>query len=464
MTSNSHSSFENGGSGIASVSSRYSKSLSSDESLGLERSSQHELRQELRNQRSTKRKMERTRKRQRLLLLQETTSGGGVNSIVFVTLAFGVLLALLDAIYLMKHLENNFASSWSLAAKTGIQSLSISLRQEPVKKKVVLSDANMTAMLKAKGPILDLIREAGITFDPVEDADVLEELPDWDDVVRMYGSKPVLYGINEGNCQRFQQQSEQGEHLLGVAGTFNSGTNLMAELLIHNCMMPERIKKYGRKNVGIRWQVPWGKHTPPGDEKYRNEHKSSKDKDVNATEIMAAVTIRDPLIWLKSMCKHPYTARWYRPHPEHCPDFSVKPTFTSVKYPDFSRRHDSILHHWNDYYQEYLHVNFPFMLVRFEDLVFHPKETTTAVCQCAGGQMMDKKFRYIVESAKKGKGAHGKVSDNVSNTPEMFWLPLSPFIFVFTAFFLLYFFCRHFAGANRFCRCPCSIRYGTQTV
>jgi hypothetical protein len=285
---------------------------------------------------------------------------------------------------------------------------------ESAKKKTNLSPENVTAMLKAKGPIINLIREAGIDFDPVEDADLLEELPDWDDVVTMYGDKPVLYGINEKNCERFQQHSDPGEHLVGVAGTFNTGTNLMAELLIHNCMMPERMKKYGRKNVGIRWQVPWGKHTPPGDDKYRNEHKSQKDKDVNANEIMPAVTIRDPLIWLKSMCKHQYTARWYRPHPERCPDFSITPTTTSIKYADFNRIHDSILHHWNDYYQEYLHVDFPFMLVRFEDLVFHPKETTTAVCKCAGGEMMNKQFSYIVESAKKGKGAHGKVRDRIT--------------------------------------------------
>lgn len=403
-----HEASENGGLGgdaSGSLSSRYSKSVSSNDSLVMEPTvSQHE-RQERRNQRRAKRKMERTQKRQRLL--QETASRGPY-SMVFVTLAIGVVLSLIDALFIMKHLERtNSAMSSSSSSSANLHH---DQQQLSEKKKTVLSDANITALLKAKGPILDLIREADISFDPVEDADLLEELPDWDDVVRMYGDKPVLYGINEGNCERFRQHSDPGDHLLGVAGTFNSGTNLMAELLIHNCMMPERMKKHGHKQVGIRWQVPWGKHTPPGDEKYRNEHKSKKDKDVDAAEIMPAVTIRDPLIWLKSMCKHQYTARWYRPHPEHCPDFSATPTTTSIKYADFNRKHNSILHHWNDYYQEYLHVDFPFLLVRFEDLVFFPKETTTAVCECAGGRMFHKdKFSYIVESAKKGKGAHGKV-------------------------------------------------------
>jgi hypothetical protein len=57
-------------------------------------------------------------------------------------------------------------------------------------------------------------------------------------------------------------------------------------------------------------------------------------------------------------------------------------------------------------------------MVRFEDLVFHPRETTQKVCECAGGQLMRKnKFIYIVDSAKKGVGAHGKV--RVMTFPKM---------------------------------------------
>lgn len=362
-------------------------------------------------ERRAQRKAERAHKRQYWKDNSAMTTRCGPYSMVVATLIIGIVLALLDVLYIMRYVELQHAPIWltTSGSATGSGDNKAGVRKK-VTTTTILSQENITAMLKAKGPILNLIREAGITFDPVEDADLLEELPDWEAVVQMYGDKPKLYGITDENCQRFQQQSDPGEHMVGVAGTFNTGTNLLAELLIHNCMMPERMKKYGQKNRGVRWQVPWGKHTPPGDEKYRNEHKSKKDWNVNATEIMPAVTIRDPLIWLKSMCKHPYTARWYRPQLEHCPDFSITPKTTSVKYADFTRRHDSILHHWNDYYQEYLQAQFPFMMVRFEDLVFHPKETTTAVCECAGGQMMNrKKFGYIVESAKKGKGAHGKV-------------------------------------------------------
>ena len=53
---------------------------------------------------------------------------------------------------------------------------------------------------------------------------------------------------------------------------------------------------------------------------------------------------------------------------------------------------------------------FPRLIIRFEDLVFHPKQLTKIVCECAGGSMRDDgTFQYIVESAKKGESAHGKV-------------------------------------------------------
>jgi hypothetical protein len=183
----------------------------------------------------------------------------------------------------------------------------------------------------------------------------------------------------------------------------------MAELLIANCHMQDRMDKYGRINRGVRWQVPWGKHTPPGDDEYRQKHKTDKDKNIDANNILPAVTIRDPLVWLKSMCRHHYAARW--PHTnDRCPDFSRDNLKAVVHYAEITKFHDSILHHWNDYYTEYNTANFPHLLVRFEDLIFHPEEVTKQVCKCAGGSMRkDGKFIYIVDSAKKGKTAHGSV-------------------------------------------------------
>ena len=152
-----------------------------------------------------------------------------------------------------------------------------------------------------------------------------------------------------------------------------------------------------------------GKHHPPGDEDFRQGHKTKKDGNVDTNNILAAVTVRDPLTWLGSMCRHTYTAHF--PHTsKHCPDFSFSDLKTSVKYNGFWRHHDSIVHMWNSYYTEYKEAEFPRLIVRYEDLIFHPELTTKTVCECAGGSMRkDGRFKYIVDSAKKGPNAHGKV-------------------------------------------------------
>lgn len=273
-----------------------------------------------------------------------------------------------------------------------------------------------------KEPLLKIIRDAGITDISNE---TVRELPTWTQVTTLYGDHPRIYGLDQ--CAVFQNHSDAAEHFVSTAGPFNSGTNLMAELLIHNCHMSARMKKYGTQNQGVRWQVPWGKHNPPGDEAFRQGHKTKKDANVDANEILPAVTIRDPFVWMQSMCRHQYTAKWETDSKRHCPNLvpnaedriefkhlkDKDSVPVRVRYGDrdekIFRNHDSLVHFYNDWYQEYIEVDFPRIIVRFEDLVFFAKETTKAVCECAGGNL-NKRFRYIVDSAKKGEAAHGPMS------------------------------------------------------
>lgn len=267
-----------------------------------------------------------------------------------------------------------------------------------------------------KERILQLFIEAGLK--DMDDA-TYAALPKWSDVTKMYGNEPRILGLEK--CQAFQNKGNRWDHFVSTAGTFNSGTNLMAEMLIHNCHMQDRMDKLGAQNRGVRWQVPWGKHTPPGDEQYRVEHKSKKDQNVDANMILPAVTIRDPYYWMQSMCKHHYTAAWRAS--DRCPnlipseqDQANMPSLRgkdffplSVRYADFVRHHQSLTGLWNDWYNEYKGVEFEHLFVRYEDLLFHPKNVTETVCFCAGGKMNKGNFKYVVDSAKKGKGAHGKV-------------------------------------------------------
>ena len=64
---------------------------------------------------------------------------------------------------------------------------------------------------------------------------------------------------------------------------------------------------------------------------------------------------------------------------------------------------------WNDWYREYVDINhFSRIIVRYEDLLFHPRNVTETVCKCAGGRLRkDGRFEYVTGSAKKGPTAHG---------------------------------------------------------
>lgn len=181
--------------------------------------------------------------------------------VVFVLL-FGVLLSFLDVLYIMKHLESSPSEVISTVTLEEIQSRSGGGDNRHDKTNNGKTSRENTVdrnnPLAGREKIIKIITDAGISFDPVEDADLINELPLWSEVTGMYGENPILHGLNEGNCKRFQAHSEQGEHLLGTAGAFNSGTNLLSELLIANCIMPERMKKYGQKSRGIRWQVSIG--------------------------------------------------------------------------------------------------------------------------------------------------------------------------------------------------------------
>jgi hypothetical protein len=158
-------------------------------------------------------------------------------------------------------------------------------------------------------PIRQLLIEALGTKGTQQTIDeaTFQRLPSAQDVTALYGSTPVVLGLE--TCDTFQHHStimDAAEHLVSVAGSFNTGTNLLAELLIANCYIPERQEKYG--SPGVRWQVLWGKHTPVDDENFRRSHRTYKDESgpnnepsINADSIFPAITIRDPFKWMQSV-------------------------------------------------------------------------------------------------------------------------------------------------------------------
>ncbi len=190
---------------------------------------------------------------------------------------------------------------------------------------------------------------------------------------------------------------------------------MLAVLLVDNCYLPDRLEKYGKKSFGIRDQVPWGKHSPVS---YRlNNRAKVGAKNVNQTNFFPAVLIKDPYTWMDSMCRHPYEAYWKELN-GHCPN--LVPTTVQeeralkgaasfkvqVRYSKERIYYDSLAHLWNEWYNDWIDAEFPRLIIRFEDLVFHTESVVTQVCKCAGGNLKNDRFKYTTGSAKGNKGVH----------------------------------------------------------
>lgn len=201
-----------------------------------------------------------------------------------------------------------------------------------------------------------------------------------------------------------------------------NSTNLVTQLLKQNCKIPERLAKYGKEASkeahGIRWQVSWGKHTPAH---FKWDHATDHAKNIDKNTILPVVTIRHPYNWLSSMCRNGYTAKWKHSH-QKCPNLLIRrnegivelesiPNPVNVTYAEQrTSSHASLAHLWNDWNDEYMHATYPRLVVRFEDLIFYPRQTTQLICECAGGELQGDVFQYIVNPAKTGPG-HGKTSE-----------------------------------------------------
>lgn len=83
------------------------------------------------------------------------------------------------------------------------------------------------------------------------------------------------------------------------------------------------------------------------------------------------------------------------------------PTPVHVRYAKNRVRHNFLPEMWNDWYNEYLAVDFPRVLVRFEDLLFYGKNVRQTLCRCGGGVPRREHFVHIRSSAKLGTRAHG---------------------------------------------------------
>ena len=268
-------------------------------------------------------------------------------------------------------------------------------------------------------PLEEILLKAGVQMTD----DIRKILPPLKGIIEMYGSKPIIIG--EDRCEAFQASIPQGDRFLAPAGMFNTGTNLLESLLVKNCRLKLTPKKYGEKINGIKYQVPWGKHSPVG---WRFKHVAPEFEHLDQSHFLPALVIKDPYTWMESMCRHKYAASW-RQVSGHCPNLvpttpqekrmiSPRDTFqVNVQYHQYNvTHHASMSELYNEWYGNWLDVEYPRLVLRFEDLMFHPENVVERICTCAGGKMAPGPFQYVADSAKKGKahsGSNGLVNSMV---------------------------------------------------
>jgi hypothetical protein len=82
------------------------------------------------------------------------------------------------------------------------------------------TDLSLEEVRKGREELLAILEDAG-----VEDIDAasIAKLPTWSQVVKLYGDKPVVYGLE--TCERFRNTIPKDDASVGTAGLFNTGTN-----------------------------------------------------------------------------------------------------------------------------------------------------------------------------------------------------------------------------------------------
>jgi len=274
----------------------------------------------------------------------------------------------------------------------------------------------------------DILKAAGVEITD----EIQSSLPPLSDLEDMYGSEPVIIGLEK--CSEFRSKYGPNEAFMGPAGMFNTGTNLLERLMVNNCHIPGRDRTTRLLNGGhlVKYQVPWGKHSPVN---MRTKHVAADAVGFDQEAFLPGLVIKDPYTWMDSMCRHKYAARWVD-FKDHCPNLvptnneekekihGEESVTIDVRYPYGVTHHTSMVDLWNTYYGDWINSDFPKVIVRFEDLLLHAEAVVEKICDCVGGTMEPNNggfvipgpFKYEQESAKtKGGKAHAGSNGLVSS-------------------------------------------------
>jgi hypothetical protein len=156
-----------------------------------------------------------------------------------------------------------------------------------------------TGDCRDKGPILSsvmaILKQIRDLFNMTAQVDC-DILPNWAEVSSIYGSEPVILGLD--SCERYRKILNGTAPRIRIAGLYNSGTNAFARVIDLNVYGVAKFGPMGRpiKNETEFDSVRWGKHAFLHSRGNYTGQPSPTDHFV-----LPVVIVRDPYRWMESM-------------------------------------------------------------------------------------------------------------------------------------------------------------------
>lgn len=236
-----------------------------------------------------------------------------------------------------------------------------------------------------KKKLLGILARAGKTKLSTRDC---YALPRWSSFTELYGDDPVVLGLER--CEQYRNvQTRNGVNSrpILVESLPHSGAPALVEAIRLNL---------GNATVQAGTAVE-GQRFP----RHGNFGNSS------SLPFLPLVVVRDPFRWMQLMCHLPLNANWTRGEKGRCPNFvpsaaerrnprysNVTTFHVEVTHDDvYKERYASLVDLWTSYYRSYIAADFPRLVIRFEDLMFHAERVMEQVSQCIGSPMT-KPYEY----------------------------------------------------------------------
>lgn len=260
-----------------------------------------------------------------------------------------------------------------------------------------------------KKRLLGILHRAG--KENITDADCLK-LPSWQTVATLYGEEPVILGLDR--CDKYKTflaakavhgNDVESEPLVG--GLFNTGTTAFSEALSLNFRMVNDSRN--------AYALPGGKHTLLSSRHWYKQLSNTSD-----LPFLPIILIRDPLRWMGSMCKASYKAVWTKGYQDRCPNlvpsvlertmpqFRNMSTFEVIVEQNQPERYASLADMWLKWYRLFLEAEFPRLIVRFEDTIFHAEKVMDQVTKCFN-RPMQRPYQYLLERSKNRSSEFSEV-------------------------------------------------------